>query len=101
MFDIMNYAEKNHVEIDVRPGTNPVVWEFFIRDRQLDIVQFTQIHSRELDRQSNPDWYIEQRCESMMEAVREELRQAVMTYNDHSGRSAEVSAEIEALRNEE
>ena len=64
MFDIMNYAEKNHVEIDVRPGTNPVVWEFFIRDRQLDIVQFTQIHSRELDRQSNPDWYIEQRCES-------------------------------------
>ena len=36
---------------------------------------------------------------SEMEAVREELRQAVMTYNDHSGRSAEVSAEIEALRN--
>ena len=71
MFDIMNYAEKNHVEIDVRPGTNPVVWEFFIRDRQLDIVQFTQIHSRERDRQSNPDWYIEQRCESLMEAVRE------------------------------
>ena len=36
---------------------------------------------------------------SEMESVREELRQAVMTYNDHSGRSAEVSAEIEALRN--
>lgn len=71
MFDIMKYAEKNHIEIDVRPGTKPVVWEFFIRDRQLDIVQFTQIHSRELERQSNPDWYIEQRCESLMEAVRE------------------------------
>ena len=36
---------------------------------------------------------------SEMEAVREKLRQAVMTYNDHSGRSAEVSAEIEALKN--
>ena len=48
MFDIMSYAEKNHVEVDVRPGTKPVVWEFFLRDRSLDLVDFAQIHDREL-----------------------------------------------------
>lgn len=71
MFDIMKYAEKNHVEIDVRPGTKPVVWEFFIRDRQLDIVQFTQIHARDLDSQFNTDAYIEQRCDELMTPILE------------------------------
>ena len=32
MFDVMKYAADHHVEVDVRPGTRPVVWEFFIRD---------------------------------------------------------------------
>ena len=71
MFDIMKYAEKNHVEIDVRPGKKPVVWEFFIRDRQLDLVQFVQIHERELARAYDPDTYIEKRCDELMAAILE------------------------------
>lgn len=71
MFDIMKYAEKNHVEIDVRPGVKPVVWEFFIRDRKLDIVQFTQIQERELARQHNVDEYIEKRCDELMQNILE------------------------------
>ena len=69
MFDIMKFAEENHVEVDVRPGTKPVVWEFFVRDRGLDIVQFTQVFDRELDRQYNVDAYLEQRCDAMMEEI--------------------------------
>lgn len=75
MFDIMKYAEKNHVEIDVRPGTKPVVWEFFIRDRQLDIVQFTQILERELALQLNTDEYIEKRCDELMQDILEARKQ--------------------------
>ena len=71
MFDIMNYAEKNHVEIDVRPGTKPVVWEFFLRDRQLDLVQFTQIQERELARAYDKDAYIEKRCDELMGVILE------------------------------
>ena len=69
MFDIMKYAEKNRVEIDVRPGTKPVVWEFFVRDRGLDLVEFTQVFDRELDRQHNVDTYLEQRCDEMMRRI--------------------------------
>ncbi len=75
MFDIMKYAEKNHVEIDVRPGTKPVVWEFFVRDRQLDVVQFTQIRESELARQFNTDDYIERRCDELMEGILEARKQ--------------------------
>ena len=75
MFDIMKYAEKNHVEIDVRPGTKPVVWEFFIRDRQLDIVQFTQILERELALQFSTDEYIEKRCDELMQDILEARKQ--------------------------
>ena len=71
MFDIMKYAEKNNVEIDVRTGVKPVVWEFFIRDRKLDIVQFTQIQERELARQHNVDEYIEKRCDELMQSILE------------------------------
>lgn len=74
MFDIMKYADKHHVEIDVRPGTRPVVWEFFIRDRQLDIVQFAQIHERELARQYDADEYIEKRCDELMTEILEARR---------------------------
>ena len=71
MFDIMKFAEKNHVEIDVRRGTKPVVWEFFVRDRRLDMVQFTQILERELERQHNVDEYIEKRCDELMQDIHE------------------------------
>lgn len=69
MFDIMKYAEKNKVEVDVRPGTRPVVWEFFVRDRGLGLVQFAQIYDRDLDRQYNVDAYLEARCDSMMAQI--------------------------------
>lgn len=75
MFDIMKFAEKNHVEVDVRQGTHPVVWEFFVRDRQLDIVQFTQIHERELARQFNADEYYEKRCDELMQNILEAREQ--------------------------
>ncbi|MDO5477405.1 MAG: hypothetical protein Q4F43_09890 [Eubacteriales bacterium] len=74
MFDIMKYAEENHVEVDVRPGTKPVVWEFFIRDRSLDIVKFTQIYDRELVRQHDVDAYLEQRCNALLEDITEARR---------------------------
>lgn len=74
MFDIMKYAEKNQVEVDVRPGIKPVVWEFFLRDRKHDIVEFTQILDRELDRQHNVDTYLENRCNSMLENILEARR---------------------------
>ena len=74
MFDIMKYAEKHHVEVDVRPGVKPVVWEFFIRDRKLDIVQFTQIQERELARQHNVEDYIEKRCDGLMQSILESRR---------------------------
>ena len=75
MFDIMKYAEKNHVEIAVRPGTKPVVWEFFIRDRKLDLVQFTQILERELALQYNADEYIEKRCVELIQDILESRKQ--------------------------
>jgi hypothetical protein len=69
MFDVMKYAADHHVEVDVRPGTRPVVWEFFIRDRGLDLVKFTQIFDYELERQHNVDLYMEKRCDALMEDV--------------------------------
>ena len=76
MFDIMKYAEKNHVEIDVRPGVKPVVWEFFIRDRALGAVEFRQVFDRELVRQYNVDAYLETRCDEMMQEIEEARRLA-------------------------
>ena len=76
MFDIMSYAEKNHVEVDVRPGTKPVVWEFFLRDRSLDLVEFTQILDRELVRQHNVDAYLEERCDVLMGEILDARRNA-------------------------
>lgn len=79
MFDIMKFAAEHRVEVDVRPGTKPVVWEFFVRDRALDIVKFTQIFDRELERQHNVDLYLEKRCEAMMEEIHEARRLARRT----------------------
>ena len=69
MFDVMKYAADHQVEVDVRPGTLPVVWEIFIRDRGLDLVEFTQILDRELERQHNVDLYLEKRCDAMMAEI--------------------------------
>lgn len=71
MFDIMKYAATNHVEVDVRPGIHPVVWEIFIRDRGLDLVQFKQILERDLERQYNIDLYLEKCCDTMMAEISE------------------------------
>lgn len=74
MFDVMKYAADHQVEVDVRPGTLPVVWEIFIRDRGLDLVEFTQILDRELERQYNIDLYLEKRCDAMMAEIIEVRR---------------------------
>lgn len=74
MFDVMKYAADHQVEVDVRPGTLPVVWEIFIRDRGLDLVEFTQILDRELERQHNIDLYLEKRCDTMMAEITEVRR---------------------------
>lgn len=75
MFDVMKFAADNHVEVDVRPGTAPVVWELFVRDRSKELVKFAQILSRDLERQHNVDRYIEQRFNAMMEEIREERKE--------------------------
>lgn len=75
MFDIMKFAEKNRVEIDVRPGTKPVAWEFFIRDRQLDMVKFTRILERELADCFNTDAYLEKRCDELMQEIKDARKQ--------------------------
>jgi len=74
MFDVMKYAADHKVEVDVRPGTLPVVWEIFIRDRGLNLVEFTQILDRELERQYNIDLYLEKRCDAMMAEITEVRR---------------------------
>ena len=74
MFDVMKYAADHQVEVDVRPGTLPVVWEIFIRDRGLDLVEFTQILDRELERQHNIDLYLEKGCDAMMAEITEVRR---------------------------
>ena len=74
MFDIMKYAETNHVEVDVRRGTKPVAWEFFLRDRSMDIVKFTQITEIDLKNQIDVEQYLKQRCDVMMEEISAERK---------------------------
>ena len=44
MFDVMNYADRNDVEVSIRKGHDGrTVWEIFLRDRRLDLTEFTRI----------------------------------------------------------
>ncbi len=44
MFDVLNYAERNDVEVSIRKGHDGrTAWEIFLRDRNLDLTEFTRI----------------------------------------------------------
>ena len=59
MFDVMNYADRNDVEVSIRKGHDGrTAWEIFLRDRNLGLTEFTRIIDIEL------------RCETMMDRIR-------------------------------
>lgn len=73
MFDMMQFAEKNDVEVSVRKGHDGrAEWEIFLRDRKLNATEFTRIIGIDirdlLDK--DLDAYIESRCEMMMDNIR-------------------------------
>lgn len=75
MFDILSFAADNNVEVSVRPGTGRVAWEIYLRDRSLNIVEFTQIQEMELKGVAKVDKYIEGRCNKMMDSIRRQRTQ--------------------------
>ena len=71
MFDVMNYADRNDVEVSIRKGHDGrTVWEIFLRDRRLDLTEFTRIIDIEIRGRLDQDAYIELRCEEMMDRIR-------------------------------
>ena len=71
MFDVMNYAERNDVEVSVRKGHDGrTVWEIFLRDHRLNMTEFTRIIDIEIRGRLDQDAYIELRCEEMMDRIR-------------------------------
>ena len=71
MFDVMNYAERNDVEVSVRKGHDGrTVWEIFLRDHRLNMTEFTRIIDIEIRGRLDQDAYIELRCEALMDKIR-------------------------------
>ena len=71
MFDVLNYAERNDVEVSIRKGHDGrTAWEIFLRDRNLDLTEFTRIIDIEIRGRIDQDGYIELRCEEMMDKIR-------------------------------
>ena len=71
MFDVMNYADRNDVEVSIRKGHDGrTVWEIFLRDHNLGMTEFTRIIDIEIRGRLNQDAYIELRCEEMMDRIR-------------------------------
>ena len=71
MFDVLNYAERNDVEVSIRKGHDGrTAWEIFLRDRNLDLTEFTRIIDIEIRGRVDQDGYIELRCEEMMDKIR-------------------------------
>ena len=71
MFDVMNYAERNDVEVSVRKGHDGrTVWEIFLRDHRLNMTEFTRIIDIEIRGRLDQDAYIELKCEEMMDRIR-------------------------------
>ena len=88
MFDVMNYADRNDVEVSIRKGHDGrTVWEIFLRDRRLDLTEFTRIIDIEIRGRLDQDAYIELQCEKMMDKIR-------------SARMKEQYSEIEGKREE-
>ena len=84
----MNYADRNDVEVSIRKGHDGrTVWEIFLRDRRLDLTEFTRIIDIEIRGRLDQDAYIELQCEKMMDRIR-------------SARMKEQYSEIEGKREE-
>ncbi len=84
----MNYADRNDVEVSIRKGHDGrTVWEIFLRDRRLDLTEFTRIIDIEIRGRLDQDAYIELQCEKMMDKIR-------------SARMKEEYSEIEGKREE-
>ena len=88
MFDVMNYADRNDVEVSIRKGHDGrTVWEIFLRDHKLSLTEFTRIIDIEIRGRLDQDAYIELRCEEMMDRIR-------------SARMKNEYADIEMKKNE-
>ena len=71
MFNLMNYADRNDVEVSIRKGHDGrTVWEIFLRDHQLGMTEFTRIIDIEIRGRLDQDAYLELRCEEMMDRIR-------------------------------
>ena len=71
MFDVMNYADRNDVEVSIRKGHDGrTAWEIFLRDRNLGLTEFTRIIDIEIRGRLDQDAYLMLRCETMMDRIR-------------------------------
>jgi hypothetical protein len=71
MFDVMNYADRNDVEVSIRKGHDGrTAWEIFLRDRNLGLTEFTRIIDIEIRGRLDQDAYLTLRCEEMMDRIR-------------------------------
>ena len=71
MFDVMNYADRNDVEVSIRKGHDGrTEWEIFLRDHKLGMTEFTRIIDIEIRGRLDQDAYIELRCEQLMDRIR-------------------------------
>ena len=71
MFDVMNYADRNNVEVSIRKGHDGrTEWEIFLRDHKLGMTEFTRIIDIEIRGRLDQDAYIELRCEQLMDRIR-------------------------------
>ena len=69
MFDVMNYADRNDVEVSIRKGHDGrTAWEIFLRDRNLGLTEFTRIIDIEIrgrldqTRHAGPDTCLQLLC---------------------------------------
>ncbi len=71
MFDVMNYADRNDVEVSIRKGHDGrTAWEIFLRDHRLCMTEFTRIIDIEIRGRADQDAYLELRCEELMDRIR-------------------------------
>ena len=71
MFAVMNYADRNDVEVSIRKGHDGrTAWEIYLRDRKLGLTEFTRIIDIEIRGRLDQDAYLMLRCETMMDRIR-------------------------------
>ncbi|HAB93667.1 MAG TPA: hypothetical protein DCF49_02700 [Lachnospiraceae bacterium] len=97
MFDVMSYAERNDVEVSIRKGHDGrTVWEIFLRDRKLDLTEFTRIIDIEIRGRIDPDDYIEHRCEEMMDKIRSARMKIEYDTIENSDKNKQIAQQPEA-----